>query len=63
MPININCEEKELLNDPKYRIFAQQIDKALKAFEGTSRWPDLVYALSRLIKVNIIKLWLHHFNI
>lgn len=31
--------------------YIQQVDKALKAFEGTSRWPDLVYALSRLLKV------------
>lgn len=38
-------------NDSKYRSYAQQLDKALKAFEGTSRWPDLIYAISRLIKV------------
>uniref|UniRef100_T1KPJ2 Uncharacterized protein n=1 Tax=Tetranychus urticae TaxID=32264 RepID=T1KPJ2_TETUR len=51
MSKNVFHEERELINDPKYRSFAQNIDKALKAFEGTSRWPDLVYALSRLIKV------------
>ena len=44
-------DDKDPPNDPKYRIFARDIDKALKAFEGTSRWTDLIFALGRLIKV------------
>ena len=34
-------EELELNNDPKYKNFANQVDKALKAFECTTEWADL----------------------
>ncbi|KAI1301279.1 Protein dopey-1 [Halotydeus destructor] len=44
-------EEYELLNDAKYRSYVTQIDKALKGFEYTSEWADLVNALGKLNKV------------
>uniref|UniRef100_A0A8D9B3L0 Protein dopey-1 homolog n=1 Tax=Cacopsylla melanoneura TaxID=428564 RepID=A0A8D9B3L0_9HEMI len=44
-------EETELLKDSKYRVFASNIDKALKSFEYSSEWPDLISALGKLNKV------------
>ncbi|RWS29873.1 protein dopey-1-like protein [Leptotrombidium deliense] len=51
MAKNANLDEFELMNDAKYRTFVQQIDKALKAFEYTTEWADLVSALGKLNKV------------
>lgn len=44
-------DEYELLNDAKYRSFVAQVDKALKGFEYTTEWADLVNALGKLNKV------------
>ena len=44
-------EEYDLISDPKYRSFVGQVDKALKGFEYTSEWADLVNALGKLNKV------------
>ena len=49
----ISMEECELLGDSKYRSYTNQIEKALKNFESTSEWADLISALTRLNKVNI----------
>lgn len=46
-----SLDEYELMSDPKYRTYVQQIDKALKGFEYTSEWADLVNALGKLNKV------------
>ncbi|CAJ0574043.1 unnamed protein product, partial [Mesorhabditis spiculigera] len=35
----------------KYKAFAQAVDKALKAFENTNEWADLISALGKLSKV------------
>jgi len=51
MARNPNQDETELIStDPKYRNFAQQVDKALRSFEYTSEWADLVNALGKLNK-------------
>ena len=44
-------DEVELMNDPKYKQYVKAVDNALKAFEYTSEWADLVNALGKLNKV------------
>lgn len=39
-------------NDSKYKSYVTAIDKALKSFEYTSEWADLVSALSKLQRVS-----------
>ncbi|XP_050391433.1 protein dopey-1 isoform X1 [Patella vulgata] len=47
----LTVEECELLSDSKYRSYISQVDKALKSFEYTSEWADLISALGKLNKV------------
>lgn len=47
----LTVEECELLSDSKYRSYISQVDKALKSFETTSEWADLISALGKLNKV------------
>ncbi|XP_029451392.1 protein dopey-1 isoform X2 [Rhinatrema bivittatum] len=47
----MNTEELELLSDPKYRNYVAAVDKALKNFEYSSEWADLISALGKLNKV------------
>ncbi|KAM6186211.1 protein DOP1A isoform 2-T2 [Rhynchocyon petersi] len=47
----MNTEELELLSDTKYRNYVAAIDKALKNFEYSSEWADLISALGKLNKV------------
>ena len=48
----VNIEESELLNDSKYRSYVSQVERALKAFESTSEWADLISSLGKLNKVS-----------
>lgn len=48
---SIVSDEYELLVDSKYRSYVSAVDKALKYFENTSEWPDLISALGKLNKV------------
>lgn len=50
----MNTEELELLSDSKYRQFINAIDKALKSFEYSSEWADLISALGKLNKVSLV---------
>ena len=50
----MNTEEVELLSDSKYRNYVAAVDKALKNFEYSSEWADLISALGKLNKVNLI---------
>lgn len=52
--LTILAEECELLNDSKYRSYIAQVEKALKSFEYTSEWADLISALGKLNKVRLI---------
>lgn len=52
--LTILAEECELLNDSKYRSYITQVEKALKSFEYTSEWADLISALGKLNKVRYI---------
>ncbi|XP_056647831.1 protein dopey-1 homolog [Diorhabda sublineata] len=47
----VAMEEYELMKDSKYRLYVAAIDKALKNFEYTSEWADLISALGKLNKV------------
>lgn len=49
----MNAEEVELLGDSKYRNYVAAVDKALKNFEYSSEWADLISALGKLNKVTI----------
>lgn len=49
--LSILAEECELLNDSKYRSYITQVEKALKSFDSTSEWADLISALGKLNKV------------
>ncbi|CAB3373210.1 Hypothetical predicted protein [Cloeon dipterum] len=45
-------EEFQLMSkDPKYRSYTVAVDKALKSFEFTSEWADLISSLGKLTKV------------
>lgn len=48
----MNAEELELLSDSKYRQFINAVEKALKSFEYSSEWADLISALGKLNKVS-----------
>ncbi|XP_012971665.1 protein dopey-2 isoform X3 [Mesocricetus auratus] len=43
-------EEQELLNDYRYRSYASVIEKALRNFESSSEWADLISSLGKLNK-------------
>nr|XP_060608953.1 protein dopey-1 isoform X2 [Anolis sagrei ordinatus] len=47
----MNAEELELLGDSKYRNYVAAVDKALKSFEYSSEWADLISSLGKLNKV------------
>ncbi|EJD74748.1 dopey domain-containing protein [Loa loa] len=40
-----------LVNNSKYRAYVAAVDKALKAFEATNEWADLISALAKLSRV------------
>lgn len=48
---HLSLEELELIDEPKYRNYINSVDKALKNFEYTSEWADLIAALGKLNKV------------
>ncbi|KAL1518230.1 hypothetical protein ABEB36_001886 [Hypothenemus hampei] len=47
----IAMEEYDLMKDSKYRMYVAAVDKALKNFEYTAEWADLISALGKLNKV------------
>lgn len=51
---SLTVEECELLGDSKYRAYISQVEKALKSFEYTSEWADLISNLGKLNKVSDI---------
>lgn len=44
-------EEQELLSDYRYRSYSSVIEKALRNFESSSEWADLISSLGKLNKV------------
>lgn len=50
---HLSFEEFDLIDDQKYRNYINSVDKALKNFEYTSEWADLISALGKLNKVGI----------
>nr|CAD7588635.1 unnamed protein product [Timema genevievae] len=51
---SLALEEYELMKDSKYRVYVSAVDKALKSFEYTSEWADLISALGKLNKVSYL---------
>ena len=52
-------EEQELLNDYRYRNYSSVIEKALRNFESSSEWADLISSLGKLNKVGGVETGLH----
>ncbi len=52
---HLSLEELELIDEPKYRNYISSVDKALKNFEYTSEWADLISALGKLNKVRLLQ--------
>lgn len=50
----LSPEEISLLNsDSKFRNYVNSIEKALKNFESSTEWADLIASLGKLKKVNL----------
>lgn len=49
-------EEQELQNDYRYRHYEGVIEKALRNFESSSEWADLISSLGKLNKVSLSKM-------
>lgn len=49
--VTVALEEFELMKDQKYRGYVSAVDKALKNFDYTNEWQDLISALGKLNKV------------
>lgn len=49
-------EELELQNDYRYRHYEGVIEKALRNFESSSEWADLISSLGKLNKVRLSNL-------
>lgn len=47
-------DEFHLMKDQKYRVYMANVDKALKNFEYSSEWADLISALGKLNKVSVV---------
>ncbi|MCP9264273.1 Protein pad-1 [Dirofilaria immitis] len=45
------AQAASLINNSKYRAYVAAVDKALKAFETTNEWADLISALAKLSRV------------
>jgi len=49
----LSHEELTLLNsDSKFRNYVSAVEKALKNFESSTEWADLISSLGKLKKVN-----------
>ncbi|XP_033095946.1 protein dopey-1-like isoform X2 [Anneissia japonica] len=44
----MNLDEADLLQDPKFKTYSSAVEKALKGFEYSSEWADLISALGKL---------------
>ena len=53
---DILMEEKKLMTEAKYRNYMSNIDKALRNFEYSSEWADLISALGKLSKVSVLRI-------
>lgn len=46
----------------KYKAYVQSVEKALKAFENSNEWADLISALGKLAKVRPVALFSYYFS-
>lgn len=47
------AQAASLSSNSKYRAYVAAVDKALKAFEATNEWADLISALAKLSRVRL----------
>ena len=50
-------EDASYLSDPKFKQFTTAVDKALKNFEYSSEWADLISCLGKLNKVSPVNIY------
>ena len=43
--------QKAYASDPKYRKYAQQVDRCLNTFDNVHEWADFIAFLKQLLKV------------
>ncbi|GAA5993677.1 hypothetical protein JCM10908_002290 [Rhodotorula pacifica] len=46
----LQSQERAASNDPKYRKYAQQVEKTLATFEHVNEWADFITFLAKLLK-------------
>ncbi len=51
--------EGDFKRETKYKQFAAAVERALKSFELSTEWPDLISSLARLNKVRRSLLSMH----
>lgn len=49
--VNDNKSVSSLHSSSKYKTYSQNVDRALRTFENSNEWADLISALGRLTKV------------
>ena len=49
------ADDAQFAHDPKFRQFSTAVEKALRSFESTSEWADLISALGKLSKVKPLR--------
>ena len=47
----LSAKEVLLADDSKYKQYTNSVEKALKSFEASNEWADLISALAKLLKV------------
>lgn len=54
-PVNMDTGEQQLvLTDSKYRYYSTCMERALRGFENTHEWADLISALTKINKVGFV---------
>jgi hypothetical protein len=43
-------------SDPKYKKYAQQVDRCLNSFDSVHEWADLIAFLKQLLKVRHVNI-------
>lgn len=46
--------QKAYASDPKYKKYAQQVDRCLNSFDNVHEWADFIAFLKQLLKVRRI---------
>ena len=49
--MNAVALDATMQNDPKYKKYAQQVEKCLSSFDSVHEWADFISFLKQLLKV------------